>query len=159
MRSKANYIRPLLCALFILAVSCTAATGKVIYVDVDAVAEYDGSSWALAYLCLQEAIAQVRPGDEIRVAQGIYRPDRQPAFSGGRTGRSGRTEITESGDRTATFELINGVTFKGGYAGCSEPYPDKRDFNLYETILSGDLDGNDVDIIRPGDLLGESSRA
>ena len=159
MRSKANYIRPLLCALFILAVSCTAATGKVIYVDVDAVAEYDGSSWALAYLCLQEAIAQVRPGDEIRVAQGIYRPDRQPAFSGGRTGRSGRTEITESGDRTATFELINGVTFKGGYAGYSEPYPDKRDFNLYETILSGDLDGNDVDIIGPGDLLGESSRA
>lgn len=52
MRGKANHIKPLLCALFLLAVSCTAATGKVIYVDADAVGANNGSNWENAYLCL-----------------------------------------------------------------------------------------------------------
>jgi len=153
MRSKANHIRPLLFALFLLAMLCTAATGKIIYVDDDAIAEYDGSSWAFAYLSLQEAIAQVLPGDEIRVAKGVYRPDDHRTSEGWRGGGK-----VASGDRTATFELINGVTFKGGYAGYGEPDPNARNINLYETILSGDLDANDVDVNSPGDLLNEPSR-
>ena len=154
MRSKANYIRLLLCALFLLAVLCTAATSKVIYVDSGAVDEVDGSEWAFAYRTLQDAISEVQPGDEIRVAKGIYRPDRRTEISG----RLG-VQITASGDRTATFELINDVTFKGGYAGYGEPYPDARDIDLYETVLSGDLDDNDIDVIRPEVLPHDSSRA
>jgi len=46
-------------------------------------------------------------------------------------------------DRTATFQLKNGVVIKGGYAGFGEPDPNERDIELYETILSGDLAGND----------------
>ncbi|TKJ37159.1 MAG: hypothetical protein CEE38_09710 [Planctomycetes bacterium B3_Pla] len=154
MSSKANHSRLLLCALFLLTVSCTAATGKVIYVDGDAVAEFDGSEWAFAYRTLQDAISNAWFGDEIRVAHGTYRPD-QAMFSGGRTGGT----ITASGDRTATFELVYNVTFKGGYAGYGEPDPDVRDFEKYETILSGDLDDNDIDVKDPKDLLTEPSRA
>ena len=159
MRGKANHIRSLLCALFLLAASCTAATGKVIYVDSDAVAEFDGSEWAFACRTLQDAISKVWFGDEIRVAKGIYRPDRRTTISGG--GRTGpvRTEITASGDQTATFELIYNVTFKGGYAGYGEPNPDLRDFEKYETVLSGDLDANDINVNSPRDLVTEPSRA
>ena len=39
----------------------------------------------------------------------------------------------------AAFQLINGVTIKGGYDGFGEPTPDARDITLYETILSGDI--------------------
>ena len=156
MHIKANYTIWMISALFLPAALCTIAKGKVIFVDSDAIAVFDGSSWAFAYQTLQEAIVQVRPGDEIRIAEGIYKPDRWPTRP---WGRSGSIEITASGDRTQTFELINGVTFKGGYAGYGKPYPDVRDFNLYQTTLSGDLEGNDVDIISSEDLLVESSRA
>ena len=142
----------MLFALFLLAMLCTAATGKIIYVDDDAIAQFDGSSWAFAYQNLQEAIAEVLPGNEIRVAEGIYWPDRQhsgPWRGGGKMA---------TGDRNATFELINGVTFKGGYAGYGKPDPNARNISLYETILSGDLDANDVSVNSPGDLLNEPSR-
>jgi parallel beta-helix repeat protein/predicted outer membrane repeat protein len=151
-------MRLLISIFFIIQAGVATTLGKVIYVDSNAIAEFDGSSWAFAFRTLRDAIVQVRPGDEIRVAKGIYKPNRETTWSGGRGG-SGRFEITASNDRTATFELINGVTFKGGYAGYGEPYPDARDIDLYETILSGDLDGNDVDIVGPDDLLNESSRA
>jgi len=147
MQGKTKYIGWLLCVLFLLAVSCTAAMGKVIYVDVDAVSKFDGSSWEHGYRCLQDAIAEVQPGDEIRVAEGVYKPDRRLEVSG----RAG-AQVTASGDWTATFELIEGVTMKGGYAGHGKSDPDARDIELYETVLSGDLYGNDIDVNDPGDL-------
>ena len=61
--------------------------------------------------------------------------------------------------RSATFQLINGVTIKGGYAGFGEPEPDAREINVYETILSGDLNGNDRDVNDPQDLLDDPCRA
>ena len=60
------------------------------------------------------------------MGQGIYRPDRNSANPNG------------SGDRGARFELLNGVSLKGGFAGFGAPNPDQRDIALYETILSGD---------------------
>ena len=122
--------------MLIVVVLCPFAHGKIIYVDADATGANDGSSWADAYWCLQNALADAQSGDEIRLANGIYRPDRQ--FVRGRSPR-----IVASGDRTATFQLKNGVTIKGGYAGFGEPDPDARDIELYETILSGDLNGDD----------------
>ncbi|MHC4081345.1 MAG: choice-of-anchor Q domain-containing protein, partial [Planctomycetota bacterium] len=50
--------------------------------------------------------------------------------------------------RTATFQLLDGVALRGGYAGIGELDPDARDVALYETTLSGDLAGNDG----PGDF-------
>jgi hypothetical protein len=52
--------------------------------------------------------------------------------------------IVTPGDRTATFQLKNGVALKGGYAGLGAPNPNLRDIVLYETILSGDLAGDDA---------------
>jgi hypothetical protein len=119
-----------------------------IYVDTDAAGANDGSSWEDAYNFLQDALIEadsaLKPV-EIWVAESIYKPDQ----GGGQT----------TGDRTATFKLINGVTLKGGYAGFGEPDPDTRDIKLYETILSGDLDGNDIEVADPCDLLTEPTRA
>jgi hypothetical protein len=51
--------------------------------------------------------------------------------------------IEPAADRSATFQLKNGVVIKGGYAGFGEPHPNARDIKVYETILTGDLFGND----------------
>jgi hypothetical protein len=138
MRGKTNHSRWLLCTLFLLVAACTAAAGEVIYVDAGASIANNGSSWADAYWCLQDALANARSGDEIRVAQGSYKPDQYYVA----TPRLG-PRVISSGDRTAAFQLINGVTIKGGYTGPGEPNPDARDITLYRTILSGDLDGDD----------------
>jgi predicted outer membrane repeat protein len=98
---------------------------KVVYVDADATGNNDGSSWADAYNLLQDALAAACEGDEIRAAQGIYKPDE----GGGNT----------SGDREATFQLKNGVAVKGGFAGFGEPDPDARDIKDFNTILSGNI--------------------
>ena len=100
--------------------------GQVIMVDADAAGSNDGSTWPNAYRQLQTALAAASGGDEIRVAQGVYKP------------------ADVAGDRAATFQLLNGVTIKGGFAGLTEPGPDVRDVDLYETILSGDLNGMTV---------------
>jgi hypothetical protein len=135
----------LLSICLILAIPCQART---IYVDGDAPGPiHNGSSWTDAYNYLQDALGDANSGDEIWVAEGIYTPDTNSADPNG------------SGDRTATFQLINGVTLKGGYASFGQPDPNSRDIEVYETILSGDLDGNDVDVNDPADLLDEPTRA
>jgi hypothetical protein len=122
--------------LLIVLLFCPFTYGKIIYVDDDAAGANDGTSWTKAYLCLQDALAIARSGDEIHVAKGIYKPDQHVV-----TVRS--PHAVASGDRTATFQLKNGLTVKGGYAGAGEPDPDARDINLNQTILSGDLNGDD----------------
>jgi hypothetical protein len=136
-------------SMFLSAILCTAAAGKIIYVDDDVVAiTHTGSSWALAYDHLQDALTNVNSSEEpveIRVAQGIYAPDLGIGIT--------------PGDRDASFQLTNSVVLKGGYAGFGEPNSDARDIELYETILSGDLAGDDLEVSDPCDLLEEPTRA
>ena len=126
------------------------SAAKVIYVDANAPGPtHDGSSWANAYKYLQDALADAGSAAkpvEIRVAQGIYSPDSNSANTNG------------SGDRYATFQLINSVTLKGGYVGFGQPEPNERDIELYESILSGDLNGNDTDANSVWDLWGDPTR-
>ena len=111
----------------------------VYYVDADATGANDGSSWADAYTSLPYALDCASSGDDIRVAQGTYRPN------------DGIVHIPEFDNRKLTFQLKNGVTVKGGYAGYGEANPDARDIQAYEAILSGDLYGNDVGGLEPND--------
>jgi len=116
----------------------TAGWGRVIYVDAAAAGAADGLSWSDALVYLQDALAVAEPGDEIRVAQGIYTPDRGIGIV--------------PGDRDASFHLVSGVTLAGGYAGLAGDDPDERDVERYETILSGDLNGDDgADFANIGD--------
>ncbi len=119
---------------------------RTIYVDADATGANDGTNWEDAFNYLQDALSDANYGDEIRVAEGIYKPDEDTE------------NPTGTGDRGATFQPKKGVTIKGGYAGFGEPDPNIRDIKVYETILSGDLDGNDIDVSDPCDLLTEPSR-
>jgi len=157
MRGKANLVRcaarhPLvesLCILILLVAMSTATAqtpipepsgpSRIIYVDDDAVGANNGSSWTDAYNYLQDALAVALEGDEIRVAQGIYRPD----LGGDNT----------AGDRRATFQLINGVIIKGSYAGLSEDDPNAVNVNLYKSFLSGDLNCDDVGRWLPGRII------
>ena len=101
----------------------------IYYVDDDAPGANNGSSWHDGFNHLQDALTAAEPHTEIRVAQGIYKPDLGAGIT--------------PGDRTAAFQLKNNVAIKGGYAGFGKRHPDTRDIEMYETILSGDLNGDD----------------
>jgi hypothetical protein len=93
---------------------------RTIFVDASAPAggTHDGSSWTAAYTNLSSAIIAATSGDELRVADGTYKP---PA------------------GRTFSFQLKNGVKMYGGYAGYGAANPDARDLAQFPSILSGDV--------------------
>ena len=105
---------------------------SALHVDDDAPGGGDGLTWSTAYDDLQDALsaAQSDPNvTTIRVAGGTYVPSAQ---------------TDPNNPRTATFQLLNGVTLRGGHAGLANPsQPDVYYPAFYETILSGDLTGND----------------
>ena len=103
----------------------------VIYVDVYAPGTtQDGSSWATAYLDLQQALSAASGGGyQVWVSKGTYKP-------------------TSGTDRNATFQLLNNVALYGGFEGTdSASYPggetllSQRDPSANPTILSGQLTG------------------
>jgi len=106
---------------------------EILFVDDDAPLVGDGTGWETAYRFIQDALSDASGGgiSEIHIAQGTYKPDRDEANPGG------------TGNRESTFHLLNGVALMGGYAGLGAKDPDARDIELFETILSGDLLGND----------------
>ena len=102
-----------------------------IYVDADAPAGGSGTSWANAYRYLQDALFKPpSSGDEIWVAAGTYKPD---------VDEGGNVPLN---DRTATFKLISGVALYGGFAG-GESSLDDRDWEINQTVLSGDVGTDD----------------
>lgn len=123
-----------------------APGGVILFVDDDASVGGDGQAWATAYRFLQDALDfasdPLNGVTEIRVAQGTYHPDRTEGNPSG------------SGSRFESFNLIDGIPLVGGYAGLGQPDPNLRDVILYESILSGDLNGDDL----PGFTnIGENS--
>jgi hypothetical protein len=98
-----------------------------VYVNGKATGSDQGSTWADAFHDLQTAlkVGAERPGPtEIWVAAGIYTP------------------APPVGDRAATFRLHSHTAVYGGFAGGEESL-DQRDPLVHETILSGDLNGDD----------------
>lgn len=116
----------------IVAFFCPIACGETIYVDGDAKGTNDGTSWENAYVFLQDALADANDSEkpiEIHVAKGNYTPDHGNGYV--------------PGDKEAKFLLKSGVTLKGGFAGVGNDDPNAWDHQVYKTVLSGDLNGND----------------
>jgi len=105
---------------------------SIILVQAGASGANDGTSWGDAFADLQDGLyvaACSGSALEVWVAAGTYHPD-------------DGLYVTEN-DRTATFQLMNGVEMYGGFAG-SETVREDRNPALNETTLSGDLTDNDV---------------
>ncbi|MFQ5424609.1 MAG: right-handed parallel beta-helix repeat-containing protein [Phycisphaerae bacterium] len=113
---------------------------RVWFVDDDGDTDACCTSWADSCPDLQTALSFAGPGDEIWVAAGIYMP------------------AGPDGDRAATFQLTGGVAVYGGFAG-NETTLDERAGLFDETILTGDLNGDDVPVADPTDLLFEPTRS
>ncbi len=101
------------------------ASAKIIYVDDDAIAGGDGSSWSTAHNYLQDALAVAESGDQVWVAEGTYKPDQGNGIT--------------AGDRTASFTL-DGIILYGAFDG-TEATNDPNGSNE-KTILSGEIDNN-----------------
>lgn len=96
------------------------------FVDQDATGTSNGTSWNNAFTDLRLALLTVTTdGDELRIAEGVYKPDLGTLA------------------RASTFGVAGDVALRGGYAGVGAPNPNLRDFVLHTTVLSGDLLGDD----------------
>ncbi len=120
-----------ICLAFV--VLATTVRAAVWYVDVDNCPGPGSGSAGDPFCSIQDALSVAVSGDEIRVATGTYYPSQR---------------YEPETPRTETFQLINGVTLLGGYAGLANlANPNDRNLLLYETIISGDLglEGDDSD--------------
>ncbi len=83
----------------------------------------DGSSWANAFGSLQDALDVAGEGDQIWVAQGIYKPE--AAYNG-------------ISDRHKTFHIDDDIRLYGGFVG-TELSLSQREWFENPTILSGQI--------------------
>lgn len=90
-----------------------------LYVNQTANGQNNGSSWTDAFTNLHDALALAEAGDEIWVAEGIYRP-------------------SDAGDRSARFQMLSGVRLYGGFAG-TELDLSERDWQPHPSIFDGDI--------------------
>lgn len=128
MKRRFFLITYLLMSVFLVGFMSGSAAGAIRYVDGGATGANNGSTWADAHIFLSDAISAAGWSDEIWVAAGTYKPDQSTEKPSG------------SRVRTATFRIKN---LYGGFAG-TETSRDQRDWRRNETILDGDLNGDDT---------------
>ncbi|MFD2562310.1 T9SS type A sorting domain-containing protein [Aquimarina rubra] len=103
-----------------------SGTPGVKFVNINATGANNGNNWSDAYTDLRDAIINAIPGDEIWVAQGVYKPS--------------------NSSRTTSFNIsADNVSIYGGFDG-TETQLNQRDFVSNPTILSGDISDNDTSV-------------
>ena len=110
-----------------LSISC-GDDATIWYVDQSSTNTPDGTSWATAFLDVQDALDVASSGDQIWIAQGWYIP----------TDRGSNPK----NPREASFRLIAGVEIYGGFSG-NETGLDQQQPDIYQVVFSGDLYGDD----------------
>ncbi|MEQ8808023.1 MAG: right-handed parallel beta-helix repeat-containing protein, partial [Imperialibacter sp.] len=98
----------------------------VIYVNATASGLEDGTSWADAFVDLQDALAFAISGDQIWLANGVYLPD------GADAGNTSLSFVITQND----LEILGG--FDGTETNLSQRFADPA-----QTVLTGDLTGDD----------------
>jgi hypothetical protein len=104
----------------------------ILYVSKNATGLNNGTSWCNAYTSLQSALDVATSGYQIWVAAGTYNPT---------------LEVGGTGSQYRTFQMKNGVAIYGGFSGTETAVSQRADFGISganETILSGDLNGDDL---------------
>ena len=98
------------------------STNPIIFVDKSNSSSGDGKSWATAFSSLQGALAVAKDGQQVWMADGVYKPS--------------------TSDRTLAFTIVNSVQIYGGFSG-SENNRAAANPGVNRTVLSGDIGGND----------------
>jgi len=109
---------------------CQPSVNVTHFVNHAATGANNGTSWADAFTDLSEALDSAKTTDQVWVAQGTYTP-------------GGANPTVDS-----YFPISHNIKLYGGFNG-TETNINQRDPILNETILSADLQGNDID----GDLV------
>ncbi|MBK8099549.1 MAG: right-handed parallel beta-helix repeat-containing protein [Planctomycetes bacterium] len=112
-----------LCVPLPMLVSALSAQ-QIVHVDARARGAGNGTSWTDAYTDLQTALQSPGSGRELWVAVGTY-------------------YAAAPGNQTTSFRLQSDTALYGGFAG-HETARWQRDVAANATVLSGDLDRNDV---------------
>ncbi len=112
-----------------MAVATPATAQSRIFVHELATGTNTGASWTDAFTDLHSALATAMAGDEVWVAEGTYL-------------------ASETGDRSARFEMLSGVRLYGGFAA-TEIDLSERDWQSHPTVLNGDIG-------TPGDSIDNS---
>ena len=132
----------------ILLLSSIAHGGGLLFVDDDAPPGGDGKSWETAYRFLADALFAAGKGQvgEIRVAQGVYKPDRDESNPDG-TGVEDLFVADDLGPRGVAHAQPGWVLShqkisdtQGGFTGIL----DDEDLFGFAVALLGDLDGDGV---------------
>ena len=107
--------------------TCPTFVGNILYVNSVAGGTNNGSSWTNAFTNLQTALTFARANTcitEIWVAAGTHKP--------------------HATDRNISFSMLPNVKIYGGFPNTGNPTMANRNWRANPTILSGDLNGDDV---------------
>lgn len=136
MKLKKQYLFGLMLILFI-----NANAQTIRYVKVDGTGS--GLSWADASGDIQAMINISNAGDRVYVSEGTYMPEHKASD----LVYEWLTDVLrgETNDRDKAFVLKTGVGVYGGFSA-TNPESDLslRDFEQHETVLTGDLNGDDA---------------
>ncbi|MFH1194402.1 MAG: right-handed parallel beta-helix repeat-containing protein [bacterium] len=131
-------IQSIITVIIFLVLNVSIFGQTIIYVDADVSGgSNNGTSWANAYTSLQAALDNAVSTNQIWVANGTYYPS---------------IEVGGAGNRYKTFQMKDGVAIYGGFAGSEDEITDRTNYGIgeaNETILSGDLSGNDNYSVSP----------